>query len=140
MDDIKLRKAALIRLCCAFKIANKQCVNALPKSYLTIATWIEEIYIYFELTIKEEIKQVRLKILISFDGWGLKHKKISLVGVVAYFIDFKGHAVSRLLGMPELPGHSKARKSTYFPSKIPLICSTNLSRLSRSNSPFIQTI
>jgi hypothetical protein len=94
MDDIKLRKAASKRLRRAFKIANIQCANAFPKLSLTIASWIKEMYIYFEPTIIAEIREARSKILISFDGWGSKHEKISLVGVVAYFIDSKGHAVS----------------------------------------------
>jgi len=72
---------------------------------------------YFEPTIIEEIRTARSKISISFDGWGSKREKISLVGVVAHFIDSKGRGVSRLLGMPELPGHGKAGKGTYFASK-----------------------
>jgi hypothetical protein len=110
MDDVKLRKAASKRLRRAFRIANKQCINALPRSSTTTASWIEEMYTYFEPVVIEELKQARSKISISFDGWGSKHEKISLVGVVTHFINSKGHAVSRLIGMPELPGHGKSGK------------------------------
>ena len=67
MDDIKLKKAASKRLRRAFKIANIQCVNALPSAN-TIASWIEDIHTYFEPRIKEEIQQAKSKISISFDG------------------------------------------------------------------------
>ena len=117
MDDVKLRKAASPRLRRAFKIANKHAANALPKSSSTLATWVEDMHRYFEPTIIEEIQTARSKISISFDGWGSKREKISLVGVVAHFIDSKGRSVSRLLGMPELPGHGKAGKGTYFTTK-----------------------
>ncbi len=117
MDDVKLRKAASPRLRRAFKIANKHAANALPKSSSTLATWVEDMHRYFEPTIIEEIQTARSKISISFDGWGSKREKISLVGVVAHFIDSKGRGVSRLLGMPELPGHGKAGKGTYFTTK-----------------------
>lgn len=51
IDDIKLQKAALYRLHRAFRIANAQCVNALPRSHVTLTTWIQEMHTYFEPTI-----------------------------------------------------------------------------------------
>ena len=69
---------------------------------------------YFEPTIIQEIREARSKISISFDGWGSKHEKISLVGVVAHFVNSKGLVVNRLIGMPELPGHGKSGKGTYL--------------------------
>ena len=56
MDDIKLKKAALYRLRRAFRIVNAQSINALLRSPCTIATWIEDMHIYFEPMIIKEIK------------------------------------------------------------------------------------
>jgi hypothetical protein len=63
---------------------------------------------YFEPKIQEEIKIVKSKIYVSFNGWGSKHKKLSIVGVVIYFINKQGNMVTRLIGLPELPNHGKA--------------------------------
>lgn len=55
MDDIKLKKAASKRLRHTFRTANTQCVKALPSANIP-TSWISDMYIYFEPTIKEEIK------------------------------------------------------------------------------------
>jgi hypothetical protein len=47
------------------------------------------------------------RIYISFNGWGLKHEKLSVIGVVIHFINAKYKVVTRLIGLPELPGHGK---------------------------------
>lgn len=108
MDNVKHRKAASARLKRAFKIANMQCVAALPEYSGTIASWIHEIFAYFEPDIQEEIRTAKSKIHVSFDGWGSKHEKLSVVGVVVHFINSKGDMVTRLIGLPELPNHGKA--------------------------------
>jgi hypothetical protein len=108
MDNIKHRKAASTRLRRAFKIANMQAVNALPQHNSTIASWIHEMFEYFEPEIQEEIKTAKSKIHVSFDGWGSKHEKLSVVGVVVHFINKQGDMVTRLIGLPELPNHGKA--------------------------------
>ena len=95
-----------------FRITNSQCVNVLPRSSTTLATWIREMYTYFQRTIVQEIAEARSRISISFDGWGSKYKKISLVGVVAHFVNSSGIVVNRLLGLPENPGHRKTGKGT----------------------------
>jgi hypothetical protein len=106
-DNIKHKKAASPRLLRAFKIANIQAVNSIPTSSTTVATWIHEMFDYFEPEVIEEIQGAKSKIHISFDGWGSKHEKISVIGVVVHFINSKYEAVTRLIGLPELPDHSK---------------------------------
>jgi hypothetical protein len=108
MDNVKHRKAASARLKRAFKIANMQCVKALPEYHGSVASWIHEIFEYFEPEIKEEIRTALSKIHVSFDSWGSKHEKLSVVGIVIHFINNKGDMVTRLLGLPELPNHRKA--------------------------------
>jgi hypothetical protein len=60
----------------------------------------------------KEIKTARLRIHISFDGWGNKHKKLSVVGIVVYFINLRGEAVTRLIGFPEHLSHGKTGLGT----------------------------
>ena len=108
MDNIKIKKAASKRLKRAFKIANMQAADSIPLSGSTINTWISKVFQYFEPTVIDEIRGAKSKIHISFDGWGSKHEKISVVGVVVHFINSKGEVVTRLIGLPELPGHGKA--------------------------------
>jgi len=107
LDNVKHRKACSARLKRAFKIANIQAVSALPKHHDTMASWIDEMFEYFEPEVKEEIRTAKSKIHVSFDGWGSKHEKLSIVGVVVHFINSKGDMVTRLIGLPELPNYGK---------------------------------
>jgi hypothetical protein len=63
---------------------------------------------YFEPEIQEEIKTAKSKIHVSFDGWGSKHEKLSVVSVIIYFINKQGDIVTRLIGLLELLNHGKA--------------------------------
>jgi hypothetical protein len=42
---------------------------------------------HFESDIIKEVAAARSAISVSFDGWGSKHEKISVVGVVIHFIN-----------------------------------------------------
>jgi len=108
MDGIKHRKASSKRLLRAFQIANMQAANAVPTDGKTVANWIHDMFIHFEPKVVEEIQNAKSKISISFDGWRSKREKLSVVGVVVHFINDKYEAVSRLIGLPELPGHRKS--------------------------------
>jgi len=85
-----------------------QAVNALPNSNKTVGNWIHKMFDDFEPQIIEELRTAKSRIHVSFDGWGSKHEKLSVVGVVVHFINSKGEAVTRLIGLAELPGHRKA--------------------------------
>ena len=71
-------------------------------------------FVHFEPEIIEEVRIAKSKISISFDGWGSKRKKLSVVGVVIYIINTKGENVTRLIGLPKLPRHRKSGISKYF--------------------------
>jgi len=114
MDGIKHCKASSKRLLRAFQIANMQAANAIPTSRTTVATWIHDMFTHFEPEVIEEIRHAKSKISISFDGWGSKREKISVLRVIAHFINEKYKAVSRLIGLPELPGHGKTGASELF--------------------------
>lgn len=107
MDVIKATKAASMRLERVFQTANQQAVNAFPSTHKTISNWVHEMFQYFEPQVIEEIKQAKSRISISFDAWGSKHEKISVLGVVVHFINSKYEGVTRLIGLPELPSHGK---------------------------------
>ncbi len=111
LDGVKHRKAASKRLKRAFKIANIQASSSIP-SRITVATWIHELFEHFEPVVVREIANARSKTSITFDGWGSKHEKISVVRVVVHFINKHYENVTRLIGLPELPGHRKAGVST----------------------------
>jgi hypothetical protein len=63
---------------------------------------------YFEPEIQEEVRTAKSRIHVSFDGWGSKHEKLSVVGVVIHFVNNKYEVVTRLIGLPELLGHGKS--------------------------------
>jgi hypothetical protein len=107
LDNVKHRKAASKRLKRVFKIANIQAASSIPH-HSSIANWIHELFEHFEPDIINEIANARSKISITFDGWGSKHEKISVIGVVIHFINEYYENVTRLIGLPELPGHRKA--------------------------------
>ena len=117
MDNVKYRKVILKRLNRAFKITNLQATSSLP-SHIIIGNWIYKLFEYFEPIIIREIANARSKVSVTFDGWGSKHEKISVVGVVIHFINEDYENVTRLIGLPELPGHGKAGVGTlpYFVS------------------------
>ena len=69
---------------------------------------------YFELEIVEEIRLAKSRISVSFDGWGSKREKLSVVGVVVHFINAKYENVTRLIGLPELPNYSKVGTGKYL--------------------------
>ena len=104
---MKHRKAVSKRLRRAFKIANIQAASSLPDR-ATVSNWIYQLFEHFEPVVIHEIANARSKISVTFDGWGSKHEKISVVGVVVHFINEKYENVTRLIGLPELPGYGKA--------------------------------
>lgn len=113
LDDVKARKAASKHVQNMFRIANNDAVNTLPSASSTVAIWIEQMFAYFEPQLIAEVLSAQSRISITFDGWGSKREKISVVAVVLHFINGKGHLVTRLAGLPELPGHGKTGIGTY---------------------------
>jgi hypothetical protein len=90
---------------------------------------------YFKPFIIKEIVTVKSCILISFDGWGLKHKKISLLGVVVYFINSKYKNVTCLISLLELLNHGKSGVGIYLKSYYFFILITSRLSYSISTSP-----
>ena len=111
LDNVKHYKVVLKRLKRAFNIINIQALSSIS-SHMTLNTWIHELFEHFEPIVIREIANARSKISISFDGWGSKHEKISVVGVVVHFINEHYENVTRLIGLLELLGHGKAGVGT----------------------------
>lgn len=114
LDDVKAQKAASKHLKRMFRIANNEVVNSIPSSGSTVASWIDQMFQYFEPEVIAEVQSALSKISITFDGWGSKRDKISVVAVVLHFINGKGELVTRLAGLSELPGHGKTGIGTYI--------------------------
>jgi hypothetical protein len=108
LEDVKHRKACSIYLKRCFKIANTDAQKVFPDSPSIAATWIHDMFTYFEPEIIEEIRCARSRITVSFDGWGSKREKISVLGVVVHFINANYKNVTRLIGLPSLPNHGKS--------------------------------
>ena len=71
-------------------------------------------FLSFEPYLIEEIKNARSRIYITFNSWGSKHKKLSILGIVIHFINTQGKAITRLLGLLELPGHRKKGTGKWY--------------------------
>jgi len=69
---------------------------------------------HFEPKVIKEIRNAKSRITISFDRWGSKHKKISVVRVVVHFINVEYKYMTRLIGLPELLEHKKAGVSKHY--------------------------
>ena len=113
MDDVKHRKAASKNLRRLFKIANIEAVNALPTSHITSEAWIGEMFNYFEPAIIQDVAEAQSRISVSFDGWGSRREKISVVAIVLHYVNKRGQIVTVLAGLPELPGHGKSGVGMY---------------------------
>jgi hypothetical protein len=114
-DNIKQRQASSPRLLQLFKIANLQAAKALLESNTTIAEWVHKLFAFFEPQIIRELAEARSRISISFDEWGSKREKISVVGVVVHFLNYRYENVTRLIGLPSLPGHGKLGVGNIYP-------------------------
>jgi hypothetical protein len=111
LDNIKHRKVVLKRLKRVFKITNNQATSSIPVRSI-ITEWIYELFAHFEPVIIYEIANARSKVSVTFNNWGSKYEKLSVIRVVIYFINEYYENIICLIGLPELPGHGKAGIST----------------------------
>jgi hypothetical protein len=81
---------------------------------------------YFEPEVIKEVRNAKLRILISFNGWGLKCKRLSVVSVVIYFINDKYKAVLRLIGLSMLLRHGKTGVGELFFYYFKCSCNTSI--------------
>jgi hypothetical protein len=66
---------------------------------------------------------------MSFDGWGSKHEKISVLSVVTHFINKNHKNVTHLIGLPKLPKHRKTGVSRSITPYIYRIAALTLFRI-----------
>ena len=55
----------------------------------------------------KEVYNAKSKVSISFNGWGSKREKLSVISIIIYFINNKYKAILCLIGLPKLLGHRK---------------------------------
>jgi hAT family C-terminal dimerisation region len=128
LDRIKYKKITSGRFAALINITNSQAVPAIPSSHSTLASWIHDMYWHFEPAIIAEIRTAKSRIHVSFDGWGSKHEKLSVLGVVVqlvHFINQSYNNVTRLIALPELPGHSKTGVCMYIDLFYNIFCFTD---------------
>jgi len=82
-------------------------------------------YWHFEPAIIVEIRTAKSRIHVSFDGWGSKHEKLSVLGVVVHFINQSYDNVTRLIALLELLGHSKTGVCMYIDLFYNIFCFTD---------------
>jgi hypothetical protein len=71
-------------------------------------------FYYFESEIKKEIRITKLQIYYTFNSWGLKYEKISIISIIIYIINYKGENIIYLIGLPELSNYRKCNISKFF--------------------------
>jgi hypothetical protein len=81
---------------------------------------------HFKPEVIEEVHNAKSRISILFNGWGLKHKRLSVVGIIIHFINNKYKAVLRLISLPMLPGHRKTGVSELFFYYFKCSCNTSI--------------
>ena len=62
---------------------------------------------------------------MSFDSWGSKYEKLSVLGVVIHFINQSYDNVTRLIALPELLDHSKTGAYIYIDLFYNIFCFTD---------------
>ena len=62
----------------------------------------------------KEIRRAKSRITVTFDGWGSKREKISVLSVIVHFINDKYKAVTRLIRLLILPKHGKTGVGTHI--------------------------
>jgi hypothetical protein len=62
---------------------------------------------YFKPEVIKEVRNIKSRILILFNGWGLKRERLNVISVIIDFINNKYKAVLCLIGLLILPGYKK---------------------------------
>jgi hypothetical protein len=102
-DDITYRQAISPRLQWLLLHGGPQVEDTVPKSHNTVSAWIIESFHQSRKQVKDLLATSRSRINLSFDLW-TSSNGLSLVGVVAHFVDYQGHLRTALLGLPRLLG------------------------------------
>jgi hypothetical protein len=71
-------------------------------------------FYYFESEIKKEIRIVKLQIYYTFNGWESKYKKISIIGIIIYIVNYKEENIIYLIGLLELSNYRKYSISKFI--------------------------
>jgi hypothetical protein len=95
---------------------NPRCRAVLPSS-TSLRRYITSAYEHALPAVKSELASARIKINLSFDLWTSLNRRLSLLGVVAHYLDKRFAPRSVLLGLPRMSGaHTAASLSTQLVS------------------------
>lgn len=73
----------------------------------TIRTWLLNTYTERQSDVKDALAKGQSKVVLSLDGWSAPND-LSLLGVVAHWLDEHHHLKTALLGPRHLEGHAGA--------------------------------
>jgi len=86
---------------------NPRCRAALP-GRTTLKRYLSTAYEHALPAVKAELASARTKINLSFDFWTSPNRRLSLLGVVAHYLDRRFTPRSILLGLPRMTGSHTA--------------------------------
>lgn len=91
---------------------NPRCRAALP-GRTTLKRYVGSAYEHALPAVRSELASARTKINLSFDLWTSPNRRLSLLGVVAHYLDRRFAPRTILLGLPRMTGsHTAASLST----------------------------
>ncbi|TKA65602.1 hypothetical protein B0A49_12935, partial [Cryomyces minteri] len=102
-DNISFSQATSPKIRRLFELSGLQGTNLYPVSHNTPRDWIMKLHQVQQVQIKELLTAARSRIHLSFDLWS-SSSGLSLVGVVAHFIDQDAHLKVVLLGLRRIEG------------------------------------
>ena len=89
---------------CAVQASFTELSNAMPTSSSTIKTWTVDCFYQNKNKIRSHLREKSIfSIHLSFDLWTSKNN-LTLLGVVAFWVDTSGGVQHALLGLPRLHG------------------------------------
>jgi hypothetical protein len=117
-DDISFRQGVSPRLQWLVLHGGPHVKDVIPNSPTTISGWIIQSFQTGRQQVKDLLATNKSRINLSFDIW-TSSNELSLLGVVAHFINSNGRLKTALLGLPRLVGsHSGENMATCIRSVI----------------------
>lgn len=116
VEQVPVKKVDSPRLRELLIYLNPRCAAALPSS-TSLRRYISSAYEHALPVVKSELASARTKINLSFDLWTSPNRRLSLLGVVAHYLDRRFSPRTILLGLPRMAGaHTAASLSTQLVS------------------------
>jgi hypothetical protein len=103
IEQLPLQKVESPALRDLLMYCNPRCRTALP-GRTTLRSYITSTYEHGLTAVELELSQARTKINLSFDLWTSPNRRLSLLGVVAHYLDSSYKPRAILLALPRMTG------------------------------------